>query len=100
MNRREFLTRTSLAAGALALPRLGAAAPAVPLGKAEFIRILTEPRNALIKQQIALLATELVSLDFSMDSIEEIAGIAESVNERTDFFRDYFLQPIRNNIKV
>jgi hypothetical protein len=35
MNRREFLTRTSLAAGALALPRLASAAPAIPLGKAE-----------------------------------------------------------------
>ena len=54
------------------------------LGKAEFIRILTEPRNALIKQQIALLATEKVALDFSKDSIEEIAGIAASVNERTE----------------
>jgi len=35
LNRREFLTRASLAAGALALPRLGHAAPAIPLGKAE-----------------------------------------------------------------
>jgi ATP-dependent HslUV protease ATP-binding subunit HslU len=54
------------------------------LGKAEFIRILTEPQNALIKQQIALLATEEVSIAFSSDSIEEIADIATQVNERTE----------------
>ncbi len=54
------------------------------LGKAEFIRILTEPKNALIKQQIALLATEEVSIAFSTDSIEEIADIAAKVNERTE----------------
>jgi ATP-dependent HslUV protease ATP-binding subunit HslU len=54
------------------------------LGKAEFIRIQTEPKNALIKQQIALLATEEVSITFSADSIEEIADIAAKVNERTE----------------
>ena len=54
------------------------------LGKTEFIRILTEPRNALIKQQIALLATEEVSISFSTDAIEEIADIAQRVNERTE----------------
>jgi len=54
------------------------------LGKAEFIRILTEPQNALIKQQIALLATEEVSITFSRDSIEEIAEIATRVNDRTE----------------
>jgi len=54
------------------------------LGKAEFIRILTEPQNALIKQQVALLATEEVSITFSNDSIEEIADIATKVNDRTE----------------
>jgi ATP-dependent HslUV protease ATP-binding subunit HslU len=54
------------------------------LGKTEFIRILTEPQNALIKQQVALLATEGISLAFSRDSIEEIADIAAQVNERTE----------------
>jgi ATP-dependent HslUV protease ATP-binding subunit HslU len=54
------------------------------LGKPEFIRILTEPRNALIKQQVALLATEHVTVSFSSDSIEEIANIATIVNERTE----------------
>lgn len=54
------------------------------LGKPEFIRILTEPRNALIKQQVALLATEDVAVSFASDSIEEIADIAAVVNERTE----------------
>jgi ATP-dependent HslUV protease ATP-binding subunit HslU len=54
------------------------------LGKKEFIRILTEPQNALIKQQVALLATEEVALSFSPDAIEEIAEIATQVNERTE----------------
>ena len=54
------------------------------LGKPEFIRILTEPRNALIKQHVALLATEEVTISFSTDSIEEIADIATRVNERTE----------------
>ncbi|HTG01253.1 MAG TPA: ATP-dependent protease ATPase subunit HslU [Nitrospirota bacterium] len=54
------------------------------LGKAEFVRILTEPQNALIKQQVALLATENVTLRFAQDAIEEIAAIAAQVNERTE----------------
>ncbi len=54
------------------------------LGKKEFIRILTEPQNALIKQQVALLGTEQVSISFSPDAIEEIAEIATQVNERTE----------------
>src|SRR4030043_1479361 len=54
------------------------------LGKAEFIRILTEPYNALIKQYTALLATEDVALDFTVDSIEEIADIAAYVNVKTE----------------
>ncbi|OGW55173.1 MAG: HslU--HslV peptidase ATPase subunit [Nitrospirae bacterium RBG_19FT_COMBO_55_12] len=54
------------------------------LGKDEFIRILTEPQNALIKQQVALLATEEITLNFAKDAIEEIANIAAQVNERTE----------------
>lgn len=54
------------------------------LGKDEFVRILTEPQNALIKQQVALLATEEITLHFAKDSIEEIAATAASVNERTE----------------
>ena len=54
------------------------------LGKKEFIRILTEPHNALIKQYTALLLTEDVTLDFTGDSIDEIADIAAHVNEKTE----------------
>lgn len=55
-----------------------------PLGKNEFIRILTEPNNALIKQYTALLFTEDVILHFTEDSIDEIADIAARVNEKTE----------------
>jgi ATP-dependent HslUV protease ATP-binding subunit HslU len=54
------------------------------LGKEEFVRILTEPYNALIKQYTALLFTEDVSIQFSADSVEEIAEIAARVNEKTE----------------
>ena len=54
------------------------------LTAADFVRILTEPENALIKQYIALLKTEGVELTFAKDSIEEIANIANQVNERTE----------------
>jgi ATP-dependent HslUV protease ATP-binding subunit HslU len=54
------------------------------LGKDEFIRILTEPYNALIKQYTALLSTEEVTLEFTGDSIDEIAHIAAHVNEKTE----------------
>jgi len=55
-----------------------------PLTKDDFIRILTEPQNALIKQYMALLETEGVTLDFTREGIEEIAGTAVQVNERTE----------------
>jgi ATP-dependent HslUV protease ATP-binding subunit HslU len=54
------------------------------LGKEEFIRILTEPENALIKQYVALMETEGVELIFENDAIEEIAAIAVEVNETTE----------------
>jgi ATP-dependent HslUV protease ATP-binding subunit HslU len=54
------------------------------LGKDEFIRILTEPSNALIKQYVALLKTETINLEFLTESIVEIAEIAATVNERTE----------------
>jgi ATP-dependent HslUV protease ATP-binding subunit HslU len=54
------------------------------LTKADFIRILTEPENALTRQYVALLATEDVNLVFSEDAIAEIARIAAEVNERTE----------------
>jgi ATP-dependent HslUV protease ATP-binding subunit HslU len=54
------------------------------LGKEEFIRILTEPHNALIKQYIAMMATEEVELSFTDDAIAEVAEVAAVVNERTE----------------
>jgi ATP-dependent HslUV protease ATP-binding subunit HslU len=50
----------------------------------DFVRILTEPQNALIKQYIALLATEGVTLSFTNEAIKEIARIASLVNDRTE----------------
>lgn len=55
-----------------------------PLHRQDFIRILTEPQNALIKQYKALLATEDINLDFTPEAIEEIAEIATLVNQRTE----------------
>ncbi|GAB4318286.1 MAG: ATP-dependent protease ATPase subunit HslU [Candidatus Sumerlaeia bacterium] len=55
-----------------------------PLGAAEFVRILTEPQNALTRQYQALLATEGVELEFTPDGIEEIAQSAAAVNQRTE----------------
>ncbi len=54
------------------------------LGKEEFIRILTEPRNALAKQYTALLATEEVEIRFTPDAIDEISEIAALVNDKTE----------------
>jgi ATP-dependent HslUV protease ATP-binding subunit HslU len=54
------------------------------LGKDEFVRILTEPRNALIKQYIALMDTEGVELIFTDDAIHKIADFAQTVNEHTE----------------
>lgn len=53
------------------------------LGKEEFLRILTEPKNALIKQYKALLETEGIKVRFENDAIEAIAEIAVQVNKRT-----------------
>jgi ATP-dependent HslUV protease ATP-binding subunit HslU len=55
-----------------------------PLGEAEFVRILTEPRSALVKQYTALMATEGVSLSFADDAIRLLAEFAAIVNERTE----------------
>ncbi len=54
------------------------------LGEKEFYRILTEPENALIKQYIALMATEGIELIFDDESIHEIAKIGAKVNQKTD----------------
>jgi ATP-dependent HslUV protease ATP-binding subunit HslU len=55
-----------------------------PLGKDDFVRILTEPRNALIKQYTALLATEGIEIRFLDEAIDRIAELATQVNERTE----------------
>src|SRR6516225_1426669 len=54
------------------------------LSEADFIRILTEPKNALIKQYVALLDTEGFKLAFTEDAIASIAGFAAKVNEHTE----------------
>ena len=54
------------------------------LGQAEFVRILTEPRNALVKQYTALIDTEGVTLTFTDEAIQLIAEFAAIVNERTE----------------
>ncbi len=51
-----------------------------PLNREDFRRILVEPQASLIKQYKALLATEGVTLDFTEDAIDEIAGLAEEIN--------------------
>jgi len=52
------------------------------LGKEDFIRILTEPENALVKQCKALLETEGVQLEITEDAVEALAEIAEKANQR------------------
>lgn len=54
------------------------------LGKEDFIRILTEPESALVKQYIAMMATEGVKLSFEEDAVEELAAIAVEVNDKTE----------------
>ncbi len=54
------------------------------LTREDFIKILTEPQNALVKQYQELLRTEEVTLDFQTESIEELARIAEDVNEKAE----------------
>jgi ATP-dependent HslUV protease ATP-binding subunit HslU len=54
------------------------------LGRDDFIRILTEPKSALIKQYMALLSTEGLTIRFTEGAIERIADFATLVNERTE----------------
>lgn len=54
------------------------------LTKEDFVKILTEPNNALVKQYVALLGTENVKVVFTMEAIEKIAEIAYQVNRDTD----------------
>jgi ATP-dependent HslUV protease ATP-binding subunit HslU len=54
------------------------------LGKEDFIRILTEPNNALVKQYTEMMATEGLKLSFTEEAIASIAEVATVVNERTE----------------
>ena len=54
------------------------------LKEEDFVRILTEPKNALIKQYVALLETEGVKLHFTDDAVETVARFATTVNEQTE----------------
>ena len=54
------------------------------LGKEDFIRILTEPHNALIRQYVEMLATEGVKIQFRESAVAEIAEVAAVVNEKTE----------------
>ncbi|MDF0675654.1 MAG: ATP-dependent protease ATPase subunit HslU [Nitrospira sp.] len=54
------------------------------LSKDDFVRILTEPKGALVRQYQALLATEGLTIEFTKDGLEEIAEVAVQVNERTE----------------
>jgi len=55
-----------------------------PLTEQDFVRIMTEPENALTKQYAALVEADGASLDFNVDGIAEIARIAALVNERME----------------
>lgn len=55
-----------------------------PLTKEDFVRILTEPRGALVRQYQALMATEGLTVEFTDDGLTEIAATAVQVNERTE----------------
>jgi ATP-dependent HslUV protease ATP-binding subunit HslU len=54
------------------------------LTKEDFVRILTEPKNALTKQYVELMRTEGVHIEFTDDAVEEIARISEEINNRTE----------------
>ena len=55
-----------------------------PLTRDDFVKILTTPENALVKQYLALMLTEGIRLEFKPEAIEELARLAEQVNESTE----------------
>ena len=55
-----------------------------PLTSEDFVKILTQPRNALIKQYVELLRTEAVELDFQDEAIQRLAEVATEVNSRAE----------------
>ena len=54
------------------------------LTKEDFVNILTEPKNALVKQYMALIGTDNIDITFTIEAIEKIAEIAEQVNHETE----------------
>jgi ATP-dependent HslUV protease ATP-binding subunit HslU len=68
------------------------------LHKAEFMKILIEPRNALLKQYEALMATEDVKVKFTEDAVEEIAAMAEKVNTMNENIGARRLQTIMEKV--
>jgi len=64
----------------------------------DFKRILTEPRNALIKQYQAMMETEGVTIDFTTDSIDSIANFAAQVNQQTEDIGARRLQTIMEKL--
>src|SRR4029078_5724071 len=64
----------------------------------DFKRILTEPRNALIKQYQAMMETEGVTIEFTADAIDAIAGFATQVNEQTENIGARRLQTIMEKL--
>src|SRR5437660_8635813 len=69
-----------------------------PLTRDDFKRILTEPEASLIKQYVALMATENVTLTFTNDSIEAIAQIAADVNARVENIGARRLQTVMERV--
>ena len=68
------------------------------LGKDEFVRILTEPRSALVKQYMALMETEGIELSFTDDAIHRIADFATLVYERTENIGARRLHTVMENL--
>ncbi|WP_181708221.1 ATP-dependent protease ATPase subunit HslU [Chthonobacter rhizosphaerae] len=69
-----------------------------PLERDDFRRILTEPEASLIKQYVALMATEGVTLEFAEDAIDEIAGVAVEVNATVENIGARRLQTVMERI--
>ncbi len=69
-----------------------------PLGKDDFRRILTETEASLIKQYVALMATEGVTLDITDDAIDEIAGLAVEINSTVENIGARRLQTVMERI--
>ena len=68
------------------------------LTKEDFARILVEPQNAITKQQVALMATESVAIDYTDDAIEALASIASQVNQTAENIGARRLQTVMEKV--